>query len=119
MTKKAKHQIGSSLKFATKAIHAGQAPDPTTGAIMPAVYQTSTFVQSSPGVFKEDYDYARSANPTRTALEANVAALEGGEYGIAFSSGCAATDAILHQLSTGDHVIYGDCLLYTSPSPRD
>ena len=108
MTKKMKNKIDSSLKFATKAIHAGQAPDPTTGAIMPAVYQTSTFVQSSPGVFKDDYDYARSANPTRTALEENIAALEGGKYGIAFSSGCAATDAILHQLSVGDHVIYGD-----------
>ena len=94
--------------FGTKAIHAGQEPDPTTGAIMTPVYQTSTFAQPSPGVFKENYDYSRSANPTRTALEANLAALECGQYGIAFSSGCAATSAVIHLLQAGDHAIVSD-----------
>ena len=94
--------------FGTRAIHAGQAPDPTTGAIMTPVYQTSTYAQQSPGVFKGRYDYSRSANPTRTALEANLAALEGGNYGLAFSSGCAALDCILHLLSAGDHVVVSD-----------
>ena len=96
------------MKFATAAIHAGQRPDPTTGAIMTPVYQTSTFVQSSPGVCKENYDYARSANPTRTALEANLAALEGGKFGVCFSSGCAAMSAVLHSLKSGDHVVLCD-----------
>jgi len=86
----------SDYKFGTLAIHAGQTPDPTTGAIMTPVYQTSTYAQSSPGVFKGEYDYARSANPTRTALEANLAALEKGSYGICFSSGCASLDGTLH-----------------------
>lgn len=94
--------------FETLAIHAGQAPDPTTGAIMTPVYQTSTFVQASPGVFKGRYDYSRSANPTRTALEANIAALEGGKFGLAFSSGCGALDCILHSLKAGDHVLVSD-----------
>ncbi len=94
--------------FATRAIHAGQAPDPTTGAIMTPVYMTSTFVQSSPGVFKDDYDYARSKNPTRTALEANLASLEGGTHGFAFSSGLAAMDCLLHLLRSGDHVVLSD-----------
>ena len=96
------------MRFATAAIHAGQRPDPTTGAIMTPVYQTSTFVQSSPGVCKDNYDYARSANPTRTALEANLAALEGGAYGICFSSGCAAMSAVVHSLKSGDHVVLCD-----------
>jgi cystathionine gamma-lyase len=96
------------MKFATAAIHAGQRPDPTTGAIMTPVYQTSTFVQASPGVCKDNYDYARSANPTRTALEANLAALEGGSHGICFSSGCAAMSAVLHSLKSGDHVVLCD-----------
>ena len=96
------------MKFATAAIHAGQQPDPTTGAIMTPVYQTSTFVQESPGRFKDNYDYARSANPTRTALEANISALEGGKYGICFSSGCAAMSAVLHSLKSGDHVVLCD-----------
>lgn len=100
--------MSSAGKFATRAIHAGQSPDPTTGAIMTPVYQTSTFVQESPGKFKENYDYARSANPTRTALEANLASLEGGKFGICFSSGCAAMSAILHSLSAGDHVVVCD-----------
>lgn len=96
------------MKFATRAIHAGQNPDPSTGAIMTPVFQTSTFVQESPGKFKENYDYARSANPTRTALEANLASLEGGKFGISFASGCAAMSAVLHSLKSGDHVVVCD-----------
>jgi len=95
-------------RFATNCIHAGQQPDPTTGAIMTPVYLTSTFVQSSPGVFKDGYDYARSKNPTRTVLEANLAALEGGKFGFTFSSGLAAMDCVLHQLRSGDHVVLSD-----------
>ena len=95
-------------RFATRCIHAGQSPDPTTGAIMTPVYLTSTYVQSSPGVVKDDYDYARSKNPTRTALEANLASLEGGTHAFTFSSGLAAMDCILHQLRAGDHVILSD-----------
>ena len=95
-------------KFATRAIHAGQRPDPSTGAIMTPVYMTSTFVQESPGVVKEGYDYARSKNPTRTALEANLASLEGGRHGFCFSSGLAATDCVLHTLKAGDHVVLCD-----------
>lgn len=95
-------------RIATRCIHAGQAPDPTTGAIMTPIYQTSTYAQPSPGVFKGEYDYSRSANPTRTALEANLAALEGGRHGIAFSSGLAALDAVMHLLSSGDHVVLCD-----------
>lgn len=95
-------------RFGTSAIHAGQSPDPTTGAIMTPVYMTSTFVQESPGKFKDGYDYARSKNPTRTALEANVAALEGAKHGLAFSSGLGAMDCVLHQLSSGDHIVLSD-----------
>lgn len=95
-------------RFATNCIHAGQLPDPSTGAIMTPVYLTSTFVQASPGVFKDGYDYARSKNPTRTALEANLAALEGGTHGFAFSSGLAAMDCLLHLLRAGDHVVLSD-----------
>ncbi len=98
----------SSLRFGTNCIHAGQEPDPTTGAIMTPVYMTSTFVQKSPGVFKDGYDYARSKNPTRTALEDNLAALEGGRVGLAFSSGLAAMDCVLHQLRAGDHIVLSD-----------
>lgn len=94
--------------FATRAIHAGQAPDPAYGAVMTPVYQTSTYVQRSPGVFKGHYDYARTANPTRSALEENLASLEEGKFGICFSSGCAAMDASLHLLNTGDHVVLCD-----------
>ncbi|HZW05737.1 MAG TPA: cystathionine gamma-synthase [Phycisphaerales bacterium] len=98
----------SNHKFATRAVHAGQKPDPSTGAIMTPVYMTSTFVQKSPGVIVEDYDYSRSANPTRKALEANLASLEGGRFGFAFSSGLAAMDCVMHLLSAGDHIILGD-----------
>jgi len=91
----------------TLAIHAGQDPDPTTGAIMTPIYQTSTFVQSAPGEHK-GYDYSRSGNPTRTALESLIAALEGGRYGLAFASGLAAMDVALRTLNPGDHVIVGN-----------
>jgi cystathionine gamma-lyase len=99
---------GENQKFATRCIHAGQSPDPTTGAIMTPIYQTSTYVQTSPGEFIENYDYSRSANPTRTALEANIASLEGGRHGIAFSSGVASLAACIHLLKSGDHVLLCD-----------
>ncbi|HYD71525.1 MAG TPA: cystathionine gamma-synthase [Candidatus Binatia bacterium] len=95
-------------RFATRCIHAGQQPDPTTGAIMTPVYQTSTYVQESPGVIKEDYDYARSSNPTRKALEQNIASLEGGRHALMFASGLAAQAACIHLLSSGDHVVLSD-----------
>lgn len=98
----------SNHGFATRAIHAGQAPDPSTGAIMTPIYQTSTYVQSSPGEFIGNYDYSRSANPTRTALEANIASLESGQHGIAFSSGVASLAACIHLLKAGDHVLLCD-----------
>jgi cystathionine gamma-lyase len=97
------------MKFGTKAIHAGAEPDPTTGAIMTPIYQTSTYVQSSPGVNK-GYAYARGKNPTRTALEMNIAALEDGKHCLCFSSGMGATDAVIKILRPGDEVITGDDL---------
>jgi len=99
---------GDNQQFATRCIHAGQAPDPSTGAIMTPIYQTSTYVQTSPGEFIGNYDYSRSANPTRTALEANLASLEGGKHGIAFSSGVASLAACIHLLKSGDHVLLCD-----------
>jgi cystathionine gamma-lyase len=95
------------FKFETRAIHAGQEPDPTTGAIMTPVYLTSTYVQSSPGVHR-GYEYSRTHNPTRKAYEACLANLEGGKHGFAFASGCAASTTVLHLLKAGDHVIAGD-----------
>jgi cystathionine gamma-lyase len=95
--------------FETRAIHEGQSPDPTTGAIMTPVYLTSTYVQESPGVHK-GYEYSRTKNPTRTAYEKCLANLEGGEFGFAFASGCAATSTVLHLLKSGDHVVAGDDL---------
>ena len=92
------------LKFGTLAIHAGQQPDPSSGAIMTPIFQTSTYVQDAPGVNK-GHEYARVTNPTRQALEGNLAALEDAKYGIAFSSGVAATDAIAKCLKPGDHVV--------------
>ena len=92
------------MKFGTKAIHAGVEPDPTTGAIMTPIYQTSTYVQASPSKHK-GYAYARGANPTRNALQKSVAALENGNFGICFSSGMGATDAVIKMLSPGDEVI--------------
>lgn len=90
--------------FGTRAIHAGQEPDPSTGSIMTPVHLTSTYVQEAPDVHK-GYDYARVGNPTRTALERNLASLEGAEHGVAFASGVAAIDAVLRRLSPGDHVV--------------
>ncbi len=92
------------MKLATKIIHAGAEPDPTTGAIMTPIYQTSTYVQAAPGQHK-GYEYARSQNPTRKALEDALAIIENGKYGLAFSSGVAATDAVIKLLSPGDEVI--------------
>ena len=95
------------MKLATKLIHAGQEPDPSTGSIMTPIYQTSTFVQEAPGVNK-GFEYARSQNPTRTALEACLAAIENAKYGLSFGSGVAATDAVMKLLLPGDEVIAGD-----------
>ena len=95
---------GRDGRIGTLAIHAGQAPDPTTGAVMTPVYQTSTYVQRRPGEH-QGFDYARTRNPTRDALEENLAALEGGRFGLCFSSGCAAAAAIQHTLSPGDRVL--------------
>jgi cystathionine gamma-lyase len=97
------------MKFGTKAIHAGLEPDPSTGAIMTPIYQTSTYVQESPGKNK-GYGYARGKNPTRVALEKNIAALEEGRHCICFSSGMGATDAVIKLLMPGDEVITGDDL---------
>ncbi len=93
------------MGFSTDAIHAGQEPDPTTGAIMTPVFLTSTYVQEELGKHK-GYEYSRVSNPTRTALERNIAALEGGTEGMAFGSGVAATDAIMRLLNPGDHVVF-------------
>jgi len=89
----------------TRAVHAGQSPEPTTGAIMPPVFQTSTYVQEGLDRPRAGYEYARVQNPTREALERNIAALEGGRHGAAFASGLAATEAIVKRLSAGDHVV--------------
>ncbi len=92
------------MKFGTKVLHAGIEPDPTTGAIMTPIFQTSTYVQAAPGNHK-GYEYARTQNPTRNALQNNLAALENGKFGLCFSSGMGATDAIIKLLSPGDEVI--------------
>ncbi len=92
------------MKFATKAIHAGVSPDPTTGAIMTPIYQTSTYVQEAPGKHK-GYEYARTQNPTRDALQGALAALENGRHGLCYASGLAATDAILKLFKPGDEII--------------
>src|SRR5262249_52686664 len=96
-----------AMRFDTLAIHAGQEPDPTTGAIMTPVYLTSTYVQAGPGEHK-GYEYSRTKNPTRTALEGCLAALEGARFGYAFASGLAATDTLIHLLDAGDHVVCSD-----------
>jgi len=93
--------------FSTRAIHVGQDPDPATGAVIVPIYQTSTYAQSEVGVHK-GYDYSRTANPTRAALEACLASLDGGTYGLAFASGMAAEDTVLHLLETGSHVVASD-----------
>jgi len=97
------------MKFATKAIHAGQEPDPSTGAVMTPIYQTSTYWQKAPGD-NQGYEYSRGTNPTRKALEGCLAALENANYALAFSSGMGATDAVMKLLSPGDEVITGNDL---------
>jgi cystathionine beta-lyase/cystathionine gamma-synthase len=94
-------------RVATRAVHGGQVPDPLAGAIMPPIYQTSTYIQEALGQNK-GFEYARTRNPTRDALERNVAALEGGRHGFAFASGLAAVDAVIKLLSAGDHVVSGE-----------
>jgi len=98
------------VRFGTLAIHAGQRPDPTTGAIMTPIYCTSTYVQEFPAVTKDGYDYSRGKNPTRTALQENLAALEGGRHGLCFSSGLSAIHALVSTLSPGDRIVCGDDL---------
>ncbi len=97
------------MRFATRAIHVGQEPDPATGATIVPIYQTSTYTQVAPGEHK-GYEYSRTANPTRSALEECVASLEGADHGLAFASGLAATIAAMSLLSPGDHVVAGDDL---------
>src|SRR5205814_9134108 len=94
-------------RFGTRAVHAGHIADPLAGAVMTPIYQTSTYIQEGLGRHK-GYEYARTRNPTREVLEANVAALEGGRHGFAFASGLAALDAVLTLLSAGDHVVSGE-----------
>jgi cystathionine beta-lyase/cystathionine gamma-synthase len=94
-------------RFATRAVHAGQVPEPLAGAVMTPIYQTSTYVQEELGKHK-GYEYARTQNPTREALERNVASLEGATHGFAFGSGLAALDSVLKLLKSGDHVVCGD-----------
>src|SRR3954463_451034 len=103
MTKK------NQLDFSTRCIHAGQEPDPTTGAVMMPIYKTSTYVKQSPGVNK-GYDYARTKNPTRMAFERCIADLEGGTQGFAFASGLAAIATVLECLDQGAHVVTSDDL---------
>ena len=99
-------EASDNLSFGTKAIHAGVEPEPVTGAIMTPIFQTSTYVQPAVGEpLSGSYDYGRTANPTREALEASIAALESGSFGVAFASGLAALEAIVKRLSAGDHVI--------------
>ncbi len=92
------------MEFNTKVIHGGQQHDPSTGAVMPPIYQTSTYAQASPGDHK-GYEYSRTGNPTRTALENGLASIENGKYGLAFASGLAAIDAVMKLLEPGDEVI--------------
>src|SRR6202048_4068986 len=99
MTDKASHD----QKFATRVIHGGQQPDPLTGAVMPPIYATSTYVQSSPGVHK-GYEYSRTQNPTRQAYERCVANLESGKVGFAFASGMAAISTVMELLDSGAHI---------------
>jgi cystathionine gamma-lyase len=95
---------GDEQRFATRVIHGGQSPDPLTGAVMPPIYATSTYVQSSPGV-NQGYDYSRTRNPTRDALQAAVANLEGGTAGFAFASGMATTSTVLELIDSGSHIV--------------
>ena len=99
-----KQELIDHMGLGTKSVHAGQEPDPSTGAVMTPVYQTSTYAQAAPGDHK-GHEYGRVTNPTRTALEGNLAALESAQHGICFSSGVAATDAIVKCLRPGDHIV--------------
>ena len=101
--------LNSRSGFSTRAIHAGQSPDPTTGAVVVPIYQTSTYAQEALGKHK-GFEYARTHNATRSALEGNLASLEGGRHGLCFASGLAATNTLLQTLSAGDHVVAGDNL---------
>ena len=92
------------MKFSTKVVHAGVSPDPVSGAIMTPIYQTSTYVQAAPGDHK-GYEYARTQNPTRDALQRSLAALENGQYALCYASGMAATDAIAKLLRPGNEVV--------------
>lgn len=98
------------MRFGTNAVHAGQRPDPTTGAIMTPIYCTSTYVQEFPAVTKDGYDYSRGKNPTRTALQDNLAALEGGKHGLCFASGLASIHALVSTLAPGDRIVCGNDL---------
>ena len=98
------------MGFSTDAIHAGQEPDPINGAVIPPIYQTSTYEQEGLGKPRLGYEYARTQNPTRGALERNLATLESGQYAVAFGSGMAAIGCILQSLKSGDHVIFTDNL---------
>src|SRR5205809_6016408 len=100
-------KLPPDARFSTICIHAGQAPDPGTGAIITPIFQTSTYVQEELGRHK-GYEYARTQNPTRAALEANIAAIEGGKAAFAFASGMAAIDAIATMLRAGDHMVVTD-----------
>ena len=100
-------KLRDDARFSTVCIHAGQEPDPSTGAIITPIYQTSTYVQDALGKHK-GYEYARTQNPTRAALEANIAAIEHGTAGFAFASGMAAEGAIMTLLTSGDHVVVTD-----------
>src|SRR5256885_6168313 len=100
-------KLTSAARFSTICLHAGQEPDPSTGAIITPIYQTSTYVQTALGEHK-GFEYGRTQNPTRMALEANLAAMEGGKAGFAFASGMAAIGAIATLLKSGDHVIVSD-----------
>src|SRR3990167_616164 len=97
-------KLPKHARFATMCLHAGQQPDPTTGAIITPIYQTSTYVQEALGKHK-GYEYARTQNPTRSALEANLAAIEGGRAAFAFASGMSAVHAVATRLASGDHMI--------------
>src|SRR5918997_4834892 len=97
-------KLNANARFSTICLHAGQEPDPSTGAIVTPIYQTSTYVQEELGVHK-GYEYARTQNPTRSALEANLAAIEGGKAAFCFASGMAAIDAITTLLQAGDHAV--------------
>ena len=96
------------MKFETLAIHAGQEPDPNNGAVMTPVYLTSTYMQDGIGKPRQGYEYSRTLNPTRKALQDCLAELESGQWGLAFASGMAATDTVLRMLGSGDHVVAGN-----------